>query len=67
MRRDAAAHPNSDTFETWANGGGCPIDSTNIQRMFNFKEKRNIYKPGKPKLTDWELWIQIAKELNITI
>ena len=60
MRRDAAAHPYPERFDIWANGGECPYQ--NEERFWIFDLKRDLWKPGKPEMTDVELIRAICKE-----
>ena len=53
MRRDAAAHPYPERFDEWARGGNCPYQ--NEERFWIFDLNRDLWKPGKPELTDVEL------------
>jgi hypothetical protein len=55
-------------MDDWAKKGEkCPFSDTNKQRMFNFSEKKSLWKKGKPELNIVELWKKIAKELKIKI
>jgi len=62
MRRDADGHPVPERFDTWADGGMCPYQ--NEERMWHFKEDRNLWKSGKPRMTDRELILAICEEKN---
>jgi hypothetical protein len=60
MRRDAAAHPYPERFDVWARGGECPYQ--NEERFWLFDLKREVWKKGKPKMTDVELIRAICAE-----
>jgi hypothetical protein len=60
MRRDAAAHPYPERFDVWAKGGECPYQKED--RFWIFDLKRELWKPGKPEMTDVELIRAICKE-----
>jgi hypothetical protein len=60
MRRDAAAHPYPERFDTWAKGGDCPYQ--NEERFWLFDLGPKIWKRGKPKMSDVELINAICKE-----
>lgn len=69
MRRDADVHPYPDKFDVWAKGGDCPytdndgnINSNGERKwIFEVEEKRHLWKPGKPTMTDEELITAICK------
>jgi hypothetical protein len=65
MRWDAIAC-GYESMTAWANGGCCPFRD-GYQREFYFKEKQELWKPGKPKLNHRELWEALTKEKNIKI
>uniref|UniRef100_A0A6M3J1A1 Pentapeptide repeat-containing protein n=2 Tax=viral metagenome TaxID=1070528 RepID=A0A6M3J1A1_9ZZZZ len=60
MRRDAYAHPQSNLFDEWANDGPCPY--RNEERFWMFNIKRELWKPGKPRMKDSDLILAICKE-----
>ena len=60
MRRDADGHPYPEKFDEWAKGGDCPYQ--NEERFWIFNEKREVWKPGKPQMSDKDLIIAICKE-----
>ena len=60
MRRDAFGHPHPERFDAWAKGGDCPYK--NEDRLWHFRENRNLWKPGNPEMTDRDLVIAICKE-----
>ena len=64
MRYDAANHPEPTEFDEWAKGDGCPYDNTRWQRCANFKEKRELWKPGKTK-SALDLVMMLFKEKEI--
>ncbi len=39
----------------------------NYDRLFNFQENKELWRPGPPKTNIMELWQWVAKELEITI
>ena len=59
MRRDAFSHPHPEKFDEWAKGGPCPYQ--NEERFWQFSEKRELWKKGKPKMRDSDLIIEICK------
>ena len=67
MRIDASTIPNGNKLmNTWSNGGACPYSNINYQRVVNFKEKKENWKPGKvPNM--FSLWKMLAKEKDIKI
>jgi hypothetical protein len=62
MRRDADAHPNPELFDAWADGGPCPYDGVPVRRLFFFSEQSDLWKPGKPEMSTYDLIYAIAKE-----
>jgi len=60
MRRDAAAHPYPERFDIWAKGGDCPYQDE--ERFWIFDLKKELWKKGKPKLSDVELIRAICAE-----
>ena len=64
MRWDASSHANPDAFDVWARGGDCPYHNYQGIRLLNFNEDRNIWKPGKPEMSIFELLLAICKEKN---
>jgi len=60
MRRDAYGHPHPEQFDAWAEGGACPYQDE--ERMWHFRESRELWKPGNPEMTDRDLVIAICKE-----
>ena len=62
MRRDALFHPEPKLFDKWAEGGACPYKDNSIGRLHNFTEKKELWKKGKPQMTDYELLLAIFKE-----
>ena len=64
MRRDAQFHPNPEKFDEWAKGGPCPYSNCICQRVYHFEHDATIWQPGKPTMSDYELFMAIAKEKN---
>ena len=64
MRYDASNHPKPEKFDEWAKGDSCPYNDTRWQRCANFKEKRELWKPGKTK-SALELVMMLFKEKDI--
>jgi hypothetical protein len=62
MRRDAQFHPNPFKFDEWAKGGKCPYDNCICQQAYHFEHNSELWVPGKPTMTDYELLLAIAKE-----
>ena len=59
-----------DAMDNWAkdNNAGCPCPGkSGTYRLFHFNEHKSIWKSGKPQKNIKELWVWIAKELNIKI
>lgn len=65
MRRDAIIC-GIDRMEAWTKGGQCPF-SGNIKRDYYFTEKKSVWKRGKPKMNDMELFLALCKEKNIKL
>jgi len=64
MRRDANFHPNPEKFDAWAKGGDCPYADSICQRAYHFEHKASLWIPGKPTMTDYDLFMAIADEKN---
>ncbi|MCP4215677.1 MAG: pentapeptide repeat-containing protein [bacterium] len=47
MRYDAEHHQDPEAFDKWAAEGLCPYNDTKYQRAVNFREKRDLWKPGR--------------------
>lgn len=62
MRRDAYAHPFPEKFDEWANGGDCPYQ--NEERFWIFQDRRDLWKPGLPQMTDRDLIVAICRAKN---
>ena len=60
MRKDAYGHPVPEKFDTWSRGGDCPYQ--NEERMWWFTEKKELWKPGPPEMTDRDLVRAICTE-----
>jgi hypothetical protein len=65
MRHDAEGLADPKLLDKWKAGGGCPFNGR--ERDFYFHEKRELWKPGKPKLRGWALWAALCKEKKIKI
>ena len=65
MRHDAELC-GEEKMNLWANGGNCPF-SGNLIRGFYFREKKDIWKPGKPKLRGLKLFRALCEEKEIKI
>jgi hypothetical protein len=59
MRRDAYAHPYPERFDEWAAGGKCPYQTE--ERFWIFKDRRDLWQPGLPQMTDRDLIMAICK------
>jgi hypothetical protein len=59
MRRDAQAHPHPELFDEWVKTGNCPYQ--NEERFWLFEPKPQLWKPGKPEISDFDLIIEISK------
>ena len=64
MRHDAE-FVGCDKMAVWANGGDWPYEK--MERDFVFKEKKEIWVSGDPKLRGIELFRALCKEKNIKI
>jgi len=64
MRHDALL-VGTKAMTAWAKGGDCPFQKT--VRGFYFQEKTELWKPGKPKMNEMELWIALCEEKKIKI
>ena len=62
MRRDAQFHPDPKLLDEWAKGGKCPYDNCICQQIYHFDINRELWRKGKPKMSDYELLVAIAKE-----
>ena len=66
MRRDAQFHPDPKKFDEWAKGGACPYSNSNCitRQIYNFDISRELWKKGKPTMSEYDLFMAIAKEKN---
>ena len=65
MELNASAHPNRRAFDRWAEEGGpCPYEGLQIQRIVNFEEKRELWDRGKLD-TIWNIMMWIFAEKNV--
>ena len=65
MQWDAACSPTPEAFQAWTDGSpDCPC--AQILRAFHFQESRELYVPGPPTKTLWQLWLDLAKQAGIT-
>ncbi len=60
MRRDVQAHPYPEKFDEWAKGGSCPY--LGVDRFWLFEPVKELWKPGKPEMTDRDLIMAICIE-----
>ena len=58
MRRDAYAHPHPERFNEWAKGRECPY--RNEERFWEFEMKKELWRKGRPKMTDRDLIVAIC-------
>ena len=65
MRKDAASHHDPEAFSEWAKGKEYPYGNSLLPRRFLFKEKKELWRKGKPKLSDWEFLKQILEEKKV--
>ena len=65
MRKDAASYPDPKAFARWAKGGKCPYGNLLLPRRFFFEEKKELWRKGKPKLSDWEFLRRILEEKKV--
>ncbi|MDD5338149.1 MAG: pentapeptide repeat-containing protein [Dehalococcoidales bacterium] len=65
MRYDAENHPQPELFDGWAKGGRCPYDDIKWARCAVFAQKRELWKPGKCKMTALQLVEALFKEKGI--
>ena len=61
MRLDAYHGPGVEKFNAWAEGGPCPYDGYQFQRVANFQEVRELWSPG-PALDMATLARRLLKE-----
>ena len=59
MRRDAQSHPHPELFDEWVKTGKCPYQ--NEERFWLFEQKPELWKPGKPEISDYQLILEICK------
>jgi len=59
MRRDAQSHPHPELFDEWVKTGKCPYQ--NEERFWLFEPKPELWKPGKPEISDYQLILEICK------
>ena len=59
---DAACHPDPRAFDRWAARGRCPYDGVNVERVANFREKRDLWQPERPIARIYDLLIRILAE-----
>ena len=64
MRHDAESC-GMTAMNKWAKGGSCPF--ANSERDFYFEEKKELWKPGVPKLRGRKLLEALAKEKEIKL
>jgi hypothetical protein len=64
MRRDAQFHPDPKKFDEWAKGGSCPYTDCITRQIHHFDISRELWKKGKPIMSDYKLLVAIAKEKN---
>ena len=60
MRRDAYAHPHPERFDEWADEGPCPY--RNEDRFWWYGVRPDLWKPGRPQMTDAQLILRICAE-----
>lgn len=65
MRHDAESCGNK-AMNQWAKGGECPF-SDKLQRDFIFRENKDLWKPGKPKLRGARLLAALAEAKKIKL
>lgn len=65
MKYDASNHPQPNLFAAWASGGDCPYNSIKWQRCAIFQEKKELWKPGKCKMSALQLVEALFKEKKI--
>jgi hypothetical protein len=59
MRRDAQAHPHPELFDSWVKTKKCPYE--NEERFWLFDPKPELWKAGKPEMSDFDLIIALVK------
>jgi len=62
MNYDAANQPNPKAFAAWAKGGACPYSGVKVQRVANFSERKDCYKPRRKLLSAFELMKRVLVE-----
>ncbi len=46
----------------WAKGGACPYADVKVQRVANFQERRDCWKPRRKLLTAYQLMVKVLRE-----
>lgn len=70
MQIDAANHPDPESFDRWAAHDDCvcPFSLPNSYRLISgFEPDKTLWKPGKPKMSLYEFWLEVAASQNITL
>jgi hypothetical protein len=66
MILDGWCHPDPSAFDRWSNGGPCPYDNVNVQRMANFTENHKLWPKGsKTPKSPYELMMMLLRECCI--
>lgn len=63
MRLDASGHPEGETaFDAWAKGGPCPYDGCQVQRVADFKERKECWGLEVSKMGLYEIMVRVLRE-----
>jgi hypothetical protein len=65
MLLDSSAHPDPEAFKRWTEGGPCPYQNVKVQRIANFKERKDLWGKGKPD-TIYNLMVRVLREKTKT-
>ena len=65
LMRWGALSCGTEKMTAWAKGGKSPFDK--LERDFYFQEKKELWKPGKPKMNHVQLWRALCKECKVKI
>ena len=58
---DSLAHPDPTRFDKWVKTGICPYSGLNVQRVANFREKKELWGHGKTD-NQYSLMIRLLQE-----
>ncbi len=61
MRYDAEHHEDPETFDKWTKSGNCPYSNVKYQRAAIFREKKDLWEPGRAP-RGFDLMVSCIKE-----